>query len=107
MDYMNHKCIECKNKFYCYDKDIGWICFKQMMIFKTDIFSDSKHCEFVYCCSEQCHTICVKENKKNINKYYINRIKDNYENFFKTSIEFLKFICVMIYLYVILYFLIK
>ena len=101
MDYIKHKCIECKNNFYCYDTPIrsGCLCFKQLMRFKTSIFSDSEHHEFIYCCSEQCNDICIKEIQKPINKHYIKRIKDNYEKSFNMFIEFIKFMGVLIYFY--------
>ena len=104
--YLEHKCIECKNKFYCYDmvpkniyNHLNCLCYKQLMLFKTSVFSDFENREFVFCCSEQCYRDCIKESQKPINKYYIKRIKDNYKNFFKTSIEFMIFVCVIIYFY--------
>lgn len=102
MELISHKCIECKNKFYCYDRldtvtYIGCLCFKHKMKMKTSIFSGSEQCETIYCCSEECNIACTKELMKHNNKYYIQRIKDNYKNIFDMFVDFLLFVGIMIY----------
>ena len=102
MNYPKHKCIECKDDFYCYDNFLGCMCFKHKKWFKSSLFNDKKHNEIIYCCSEQCNVNYINELKiyKSFDtKYDIDRSDELIFQVINTTVGFLKLFGIIIYFY--------
>jgi hypothetical protein len=104
MDYPKHKCIECKNDFYCYDNFLGCLCYKHKKWFKSTLFNNKIHNEITYCCSDQCNANYINELKiyKSFDtKYDIDRSDELIFQAINTTVELFKFFSVIIYFLII------
>jgi hypothetical protein len=106
MNHLKHKCIDCKNEFYCYDNMDGYVvgcmCYKHRKWFNSSLFNNKIHNEIIYCCSEQCNVNCI--NELNVYKYFntiydIDRTDELIFKVFNTAMELFKFFGIIIYFY--------